>query len=134
MSQIFWYQLSKKEVVKTLKTNTESGLSKKEVLFRQKEFGKNKLPQKKPFSRLRIFLGQFQSPLIYILLIAGLISLIIKETTDAVVIFSVVLINSFIGYTQEKKASKTLLALKEIVKHPPKLLEIKTYKLLILKN
>ena len=122
MSQVFWYQLSKKEVVKTLKTNTESGLSKKEVLSRQKEFGRNKLPRKKPFSKLRIFLGQFQSPLIYILLVAGLISLIIKETTDAVVIFSTVLINSLIGYTQEKKASNTLLALRKVVKHPAKVI------------
>ena len=126
MSQVFWYQLSKKEVVKTLRTNVKNGLSTKEVLSRQKEFGKNKLPQKKPFSRLRIFLGQFQSPLIYILLVAGLISLIVKETTDAVVIFSTVLINSFIGYTQEKKASNTLLALKKVVRHPAKVIRDKS--------
>ena len=125
MSQVFWHQLSKKEVIKTLKTNIESGLSKKEVLSRQKEFGKNKLPQKKPFSRLRIFLGQFQSPLIYILLVAGLVSLIIKEAADAIVIFSTVLINSFIGYTQEKRASNTLMALREVVKHPAKVIRNK---------
>ncbi len=130
MSQVSWYQLSKKEVIRALKTNTENGLSEKEVLSRQKEFGKNKLPQKKPFSGLRIFLGQFQSPLIYILLVAGLISLIIKEATDAAVIFSVVLINSFIGYTQEKKACKTLLALKEIVKHPAKIIRNKNLQII----
>ena len=69
MSQVFWYQLSEKEVIKTLKTSPKKGLSEKEVLCRQKEFGENTLPQKKPFSKLRIFLGQFKSPLIYILLI-----------------------------------------------------------------
>jgi len=122
MSQVFWYQLSEKEVIKTLKTSPKKGLSKKEVLCRQKEFGENKLPQRKPFSKLRIFLSQFKSPLIYILLIAGLISLAIKEATDAVVIFGTVFVNSFIGYTQEKKAGNTLMALKEVVEHPAKII------------
>ena len=125
MSQVSWYQLSKKEVAKTLKTNPKNGLSTEEVLSRQKEFGKNKLPQKKPFSKLRIFLRQFQSPLIYILLVSGVISLVIKEATDAVVIFGTVLVNSFIGYTQEKKACNTLSALKEVVKHPAKVIRNK---------
>ena len=130
MSQVFWYQLSGKEVIKTLKTSPKKGLSEKEVSCRQKEFGENKLPQKKPFSKLRIFLGQFQSPLIYILLIAGLISLVIKETTDAVVIFGTVLVNSFIGYTQEKKASNTLIALKEVVEHPAKVIRNNNLKII----
>jgi len=71
MAEIFWHNLSIEEITKLLKTNLEEGLSEDEVKKRQKEFGKNLLPEEKPFSKLKIFLGQFKSPLIYILLIAG---------------------------------------------------------------
>ena len=60
MAEIFWHNLDFKEVVKILRTNIGKGLSEKEVKVCQREFGKNKLPEEKPLSMLRMFLEQFQ--------------------------------------------------------------------------
>ncbi|MFQ6056697.1 MAG: HAD-IC family P-type ATPase, partial [Methanosarcinales archaeon] len=114
--KIQWHSLSIKEVAKLLKTDVRRGLLEKEVKPRQKEFGLNKLPEEKPLSKLRIFFEQFKSPLIYILLIAGVVTLILQEYTDSIVIFLAVFINATFGFFEENKASKTLRTLKKILK------------------
>ena len=116
MAEIFWHNLSIEEITKILKTNLKTGLTEKEVQLRQKESGKNKLPEEKPLSRLRIFFEQFRSPLIYILLIAGIITLILKDFTDAIIIFGAVFLNTIVGFIQENKTSQILAELKKVVK------------------
>jgi len=74
-----WHNLSGEGVIKILESDAEKGLNAKEVETRQQRFGKNKLPEERPLSRLRIFFEQFRSPLIYILVIAGIITLIFKR-------------------------------------------------------
>ena len=117
MAEIFWHNLRIEEVAGVLKTDIKEGLSEKEVEIRQRESGPNKLPEEKPLSRLRIFLEQFRSPLIYILVIAGIITLILRDFTDAIVIFGAVFLNTIVGFIQENKASQTLRALKKVVRH-----------------
>ena len=114
--EIIWHTLSWKETVKKLSSNSQKGLSEKEAKVRQQKFGKNLLPKEKPFPKLKILLGQFQSPLIYILIIAGIITLILGEYTDSIVIFSAVILNTIVGYFQENKAIETLRELKKVVK------------------
>jgi len=116
MAQILWHNLAVREVVKLLKTDSTKGLSEKEVQTRQREFGKNLLPEEKPLSRLRIFLEQFRSPLIYILIIAGIVTLILREFADSIVIFGAVILNTIVGYFQENKACRALSELKKVVK------------------
>ena len=116
MAEIFWHNLSKEEVIKTLRSDIDVGLTEKEVEIREREFGKNKLPEEKPPSRLEIFSAQFKSILIFILIVAGFFTLIYKKYTDTIAIFLVVLINTFIGFYQEYRASKILEELKKIVK------------------
>ena len=111
-----WHSLLVEEVGKKLKTNLKNGLSEKEVKNRQKTFGLNKLPEEKPLSKLKIFFSQFNSPLIYILVIAGLITFILKDFTDAIVIFGAVFLNTIVGFFQENKTSKILSELKKVVK------------------
>jgi Ca2+-transporting ATPase len=122
MAGFFWHNLEIKEVVKILRTDIKKGLSEKEAVLYLKEFGKNKLSEEEPFSRLKIFLEQFKSPLVYILLIAGFIALFLKEFTDAVVVFGAVFLNTIVGYIQENKASNTLKELKKIVRHTARVL------------
>lgn len=122
MAQFFWHNLTIKETVKILRTNIKDGLNQKEVMFLQKELGKNKLPEEKPFSNLGILLEQFKSPLIYILIIAGIIALGLNETADAIVIFGAVFLNTVVGYIQENKVSKALEKLKKAVKYEAKVL------------
>jgi Ca2+-transporting ATPase len=116
MAQILWHNLAEKEVIKLLRTDSAKGLSEKEVKSRRRESGKNILPEEKPLSRLRVFLEQFQSPLIYVLIIAGIVTLILREFTDSIVIFGAVLLNTIVGYFQENKACRALRELKKVVK------------------
>lgn len=122
MTQISWHSLNISEVVKLLKTNKEKGLTEKEVQLRRKESGKNLLPEGKPISKLSIFLEQLKSPLIFILIIAGIITLFLKEFTDSIVIFGAVFLNTIIGYLQENKASETLRELKKVVEYKAEVL------------
>ncbi len=111
-----WHNFSWEETVKILSSNSKDGLSEKEVKIRQKQSGFNKLPEEKPFSKLKIFLEQFKSPLIYILVIAGAITLVLRDITDAVVIFGAVFLNTIFGFFQENKTSRILSELKKLTK------------------
>lgn len=91
------------------------GLSAGEVAARQAHFGPNTLPRGRPPAVGELFLRQFASPLIYVLLAAAILSLLIGEGTDAVFIFSVLLINAVIGAIQEYSAQRAASALQRLV-------------------
>ena len=116
MSKIFWHNLPLEEVINRLGSNIKEGLSKKEVKERQQVFGLNKFSEEKSASHFSIFLEQFQSPLIYILIIAGIITLILEKFIDSMAIFAAVFLNAIVGYFQESKASKALRELKKVIK------------------
>ena len=99
-----------------MRTDPKEGLSEEAVKNRRREFGGNLLPEEKPLSKLRLFLEQFKSPLIYILVIAGIVVLFFKEFTDAIVIFAAIILNTTVGYFQEVKANNALEKLKKAVK------------------
>ncbi len=109
-----WYQLSVKEIFEHLKTS-ELGLTEEEVKQRLKKYGPNKIAEEEKISKLKILLHQFTSPLIYILLIAGVVTILLKEYIDSGVIFAVVILNAIIGFVQEYKAEKSARALKKMV-------------------
>lgn len=97
--------------------SSPNGLTQIEVEKRQKKYGPNVLPEKKKTTTLSLFLSQFKSPLVYILLIGAVISFALKEFIDGGIILAAVLINAIMGFLQENKAEKTLLRLKQIVEH-----------------
>ena len=107
-----------KSIDQTLKEleASKDGLSNKEALKRNAHYGKNTLPEPQKRTIFHIFLEQFKNPIIYILLIAAIISFAIKEFTDAGFIMAVLLINAIIGTYQEYSASQQAEALKQIVK------------------
>jgi Ca2+-transporting ATPase len=82
----------------------------------QAKYGKNSLPEEKMVSGLKIFLSQFANPLVYVLLLAGLVSIFLHKYIDIFLIFAVVLMNAAMGFFQEFKTQKTLFALKKLVK------------------
>lgn len=96
---------------------TPAGLSEKEAQERLKEYGPNILPEKIPPSSLVLFLQQFKNPLVYILVAAGFVTIFLKDFSDTVIIFFVVIINSILGFVQEQKASNALQSLKAMI-HP----------------
>jgi len=115
-TQPIWHNLTGEKVIETLKTN-KKGLSIEEVTRRRKVYGKNKLPEAKKARGIAIFLSQFKSPMIYILIIAGAICLALREFVDMWVILAAVFINTWIGFFQENKAERTFEHLKKIVRH-----------------
>ncbi|MCX7724708.1 MAG: cation-transporting P-type ATPase [Thermodesulfovibrio sp.] len=109
-----WYQIPIKDIYHRLNTS-EKGLSSEEAKKRLEKYGKNKIQEEEKINRLKIFIHQFTSPLIYILIIAGFITIFLKEYIDAGVIFAVVILNSIIGYLQEYKAEQSVRALKKML-------------------
>lgn len=94
----------------------KKGLTKLEAEKRLKKFGRNVLPQEKPYSKIRLFLSQFNNPLMYILLTTVVVSFFLRHYSDTIFIIVVLLINTAIGFYQENKANQSLLALKKMVR------------------
>jgi len=107
-----WANKNAEELFKEFET-AENGLSSAEAAARLEKYGENKLPEGKRDSFWLIFFRQFQSPLVYILLVAAIIVFILKEFTDGFVIMGVLIFNAVVGAIQEGKAQNTLLALKK---------------------
>ncbi|MBI5465313.1 HAD-IC family P-type ATPase, partial [Candidatus Gottesmanbacteria bacterium] len=92
-----------------------TGLTSQEAQERLKEFGLNILPEKPPPSSFLIFLDQFKSPLVYVLLFAAGVTLFLRNFPDMAIILLAVFINTILGFYQERKASRALFALKKIL-------------------
>ncbi len=118
------------EIEKELDTNLVTGLDENKVINRTNKNNKNELIVRKKDNAFKIFIRQLTDPLIYILGIAFVISLLLKEYIDAIIILIVVLINAIIGTFEELKAEKALEALKKmtsphcLVKRNNKIIEI----------
>jgi Ca2+-transporting ATPase len=115
-SPTIWHALELPAVFRLLKVNPEQGLSEEEARNRQLAWGKNQLPQVKKTGFLTMFLRQFKSPLVYILLIAAALTFWIREYSDMTVILIVVVVNAAIGYFQEFRASQIFEKLKKLVR------------------
>ncbi|MGV1065316.1 calcium-transporting P-type ATPase, PMR1-type [Clostridium perfringens] len=109
-----WYKKSKNEILKELDVDEKNGLSSNEALRRLEKYGKNKLVTKKKKTLFKQFLSQLKDVMIYILIIAAIISAFLGEISDALIILLVIVINAVIGVVQESKAEKALDALKEL--------------------
>lgn len=93
----------------------DKGLNTAEIQANLRKYGYNELVTKKEFTALKIFLSQFSSFLIIILVIAGSLSIFLKETVDGIAIFAIVIINAIIGFIQEYKAENAVKALKKMI-------------------
>jgi len=94
--------------------STADGLSSQEAAQRLATNGPNELKEGKTVSPLQIFLGQFKSLIIWILIAAGVISGLLGEVVDCIAILAIVILNAVIGFYQEFKAEKSIAALKKL--------------------
>jgi cation-transporting ATPase F len=106
-----WHALDVDEVAARLGVDPATGLSAQEAAARLERDGPNELTLRRPTPWWLRFLRQFHAPLIYILLVATLVTLLLGEYIDSAVIFGVVLVNSVIGYVEETRAIKAIDAL-----------------------
>jgi Ca2+-transporting ATPase len=109
-----WHNLTSEEVLRELESS-RSGLSEEKTVERLRQYGSNELRGKAKTPPILVFLRQFASPLIYILLAAALVEfLVMRKPTDAAVILAVVTINAIIGFIQESRAEQAMEALKQL--------------------
>lgn len=92
-----------------------TGLTQQQAKLRSVQYGPNRLPEAPPRPAWRVFLGQFKSILILILIAAAGLAALIGNVKDAVVILAVVIINAAVGFYQEYRAERSLVALKEML-------------------
>ncbi len=111
---LHWHSKSTKIVLESLAT-TANGLAKEEAVNRLVKYGKNRLPEAKTRSLLQRFLYQFHNVLIYVLMVAGVVTAMLGHWLDAGVIFGVVLVNALIGVVQEGKAEDALRAIRQML-------------------
>ncbi|MEW4568923.1 cation-transporting P-type ATPase [Tautonia sp. JC769] len=106
-----WHHLAAHQVVTHLESHDDRGLATPEIAPRQQRYGRNLLTPSRGQGPLVRFLLQFHQPLVYILLVATIVTLALEEYVEAAVIFGVVLINAVVGFVQEGKALKAIDAL-----------------------
>lgn len=109
-----WHNLTKKEALKKLNSE-EEGLTNKEAEIRLERYGKNIINKIYKINLIKIFVKQFKSFLIYILMAATIISAAIGHYVDAGVIFAIVLLNSGLGFLQQYKAEKSISKLRKML-------------------
>lgn len=115
-----WHDKKWTEVVNTLKSNEDYGLSEKQIKEIQEQYGKNKLSEKKRTSLIIRFFMQFNDFMIFILLLAAVASFTVSymqgetDFLDPIIILIIVSINAVLGLLQENKAEKSLEALKNM--------------------
>jgi magnesium-transporting ATPase (P-type) len=113
--KVLWHHLSYEEVIKLLETSLSIGLDSVQLSERQQHFGLNILPAGKSRNALQRFLSQFHNMLIYVLLLASLVTAFLQHWIDTSVILGVVIINAIIGFIQEGKAENALRAIKNML-------------------
>ena len=110
-----WHTLTYKEVLEKLESDAENGLHASEVEKRIEQYGLNQMPKGKKKHPLIKFLLQFHNTLIYILIVAAVITALMDHWIDTWVIAAVVIINAIIGFVQEGKAEKALDSIKNML-------------------
>ena len=109
-----WYQQTTAEVAQALGSDISAGLSAQEAQARLAQFGPNELVEKAGRSRREIIIEQLSGVLTILLLIAVLVSAFLGDWIEAVVILIIIVLNAFLGYTQEYRAEQSMAALKRM--------------------
>ena len=112
-STALWHSLPSSEVLAQLRT-TPAGLKIAEVTERRATYGSNALKEAEPVSRWLVFGRQFTNVIVWVLIVAGGVSLAIGEWLDGGIIVAVVVINAVIGFMQEHSAEQALQALRRM--------------------
>ncbi len=112
--RVDWKSSSAATVLEEMGTDRERGLDPQQAAERRERYGENRLREGRKTTIIERFLGQFRNVLIYILLIAALVSGVLGELSDAIVIAAIVVLNAVIGVIQESRAEEAIAALKKL--------------------
>jgi len=110
-----WHQLHREEILRLLEVDLRPGLDAGEVLRRREKYGLNSITPRPGAPAWLRFLRQFNQPLVYLLLVAVVVTGWLGEWVDSSVIFGVILLNAIIGFVQESKAENAIESLSRMV-------------------
>ena len=108
-----WHNRSAADVLAQLRSSPD-GLTAQDAAERLKSDGPNELKEGQRLNPLWIFLGQFKSLIVWILIAAGVLAGVLGDMVDAMAIFAIVVLNAVIGFYQEFRAEKSIAALKKM--------------------
>ena len=108
-----WHALSPGEVLEHLKVQ-DNGLTSADVAHRREHYGPNMLVEGKRTTLLEMLWSQFNSFIVILLVVAALVSGLLGEWVDAIVIMAIVLLNATLGIVQERSAAEEFAALKKM--------------------
>ncbi|MEW6189002.1 MAG: calcium-translocating P-type ATPase, SERCA-type [Actinomycetota bacterium] len=121
----YWHTLKIREIESILETDVKAGLHPKQAGNRLIHFGPNELEEKKKPSPLQIFLSQFKDFLVYVLIVAIIVSgLVLRELVDALAISAILILNAILGFVQEFRAEKAMEALKRLTAPTAKVIRL----------
>lgn len=103
------------DILNELDVVATAGLSNLEAAQRLNQYGWNRLTEKPPRASWLLFIDQFKSYLIVVLMFAAVLAGVIGDFTDSIVILFVILLNAFLGFQQEQRAEQSLSALKRML-------------------
>lgn len=110
-----WWLQSKEDITRNFNTDSHRGLSESEAQKRLQEFGYNQLIEQPKVSALHLFLSQFSSVIVWVLIVAATIAGVLGEWVDALAIIVIVILNALLGFFQEYRAERSLAALRKMV-------------------
>ena len=110
-----WHALSAGATLAGLRTHAD-GLTSQEAAIRLARVGPNRLPRAQRPGWPLIFARQFKNPLVYLLVLATVVSVVVGEVADALFIFVVLLFNAVIGTFQEWRAQRSADALDALIR------------------
>lgn len=116
------YTTTESELTDQLKSNAEKGLTQEEAERRLEEHGRNKLHEEKQKSIWRILLDQLINPVIYLLVVAVIVSFVFGDIPEAIAIIVVIILNTAIGFWMEFQARQSMKALKKLDKRMAKVI------------
>lgn len=113
-SKANWHDIDADEVMTTIESDAQNGLSSKEAKIRLKKWGANRLKEAKKVSPWQIFIAQFKDFMVMVLMAATIISGWLGEMADAITILAIIILNAILGFVQEYRAERSMEALKEL--------------------
>jgi P-type Ca2+ transporter type 2C len=109
-----WYREETTAVLQALHSDPTTGLSHEEAAQRLQQYGPNELEERGQKSIFTLIFAQLSNVLIIVLILAAIVSLLIGEASDAIVILAIVLLNTILGVSQEYRAEQAMAALKQM--------------------
>lgn len=109
-----WHEMGQTELLNITKTSIDKGLTEKEAEKRLERHGTNELQEGEKTSAVALFFSQFKDFMVLVLLAATLISGFLGEYIDAIAIIAIIFVNGILGFFQERRAERSLEALKEL--------------------